>query len=165
MGFLDRLKRAAKGHDWQNWAAERGYMYEAEAPELAGRFFPPPPGGDTGEKYLNVMRGVTGGRPFFAFQRQMWGRPRGGGHRNYEMTACLALQLPGRPRPDLAALEPEQAFRQVGSTVSGAWQWRWVEPDWLVGTKNAMNPQQLEGELAVKAEQLAAADPSAWQSS
>jgi hypothetical protein len=146
MGWKDVLKKVAAGSSsaWEPWATSHGWQYVAEDPELAGRFFDLPPDPKrTGERYLDVVRGDWEGRPFIAFRRQMSGRPKGGGHRNYENVAAVAIQLPGRPRPDFAAQEARAAFKSF-CDIPGWCNWAWVEPDWLLATRHVMKPEQAD---------------------
>ena len=166
MGWKDVVKKVVAGSAsaWEPWATEHGWQYQAEEPGLAGRYFDLPPDPKrTGERYFDVVRGEWEGRPFLTFRRQMAGRPKGGTHTNYENVAAVAIQLPGRPRADLAAQDARVAFRSF-CDVPGWCNWAWVAPDWLLATRHVMKPDQAEQVLQHVAFALTKAPDGAFMS-
>jgi hypothetical protein len=141
VGWKDVLKKARPGTDWAGWAAEHGWRYEPERPELAGRFFelPREPRRHK-ERYLEVVSGDWNRRPFIAFRRQTLNTalptPQ------HENVRAVAIQLPGPPRADLATQDARDVFRSF-CDLPGWCNWTWVPPAWLLASQHVMQPDKV----------------------
>jgi hypothetical protein len=156
--------RAVTGPDWPGWAAAHGWVYEEKAPELLGVFLPPPPGERSGEEIRHVVRGEYGGLPFISFVRQTWGAPKTSGSANYDYDGYLAVDL-GRPlAPSLLAVAPAAAFKALGGSLTGPYDFVWHEDQWLLGV-GATEPQEAEGTLQQISTYVSLAPPEVWRSS
>ena len=163
MGLFDRMRRPAEpDRTWQDWAMARGFEFQQDGSELAGRYFDlPPDRPGQSEEYHDVIRGTWRGRPFLYFQRRMRGGV--GPRRSNQFMDAFVLQLPGTPRADLLAVTPEEAFKAAGGELPRSGSYQWVAPDSLLGTGARFDTVRLEGILERIIMQVDAAPPGTWQ--
>lgn len=162
VGWRDLLKRSSEsGADWEAWANEKRWTYEEPAPDLVGRFYPPPSDPQSGEEYPFSVSGVHGDLEFVCFARRTWSHR--GRQSRYEDILHLAVRLPHTPRADLRAMPAEQAFRSLGSRLAGRFSYDWHDKDWLLGAGRGVEPVEVEISLAQLDSQVALAPPEAWE--
>ena len=162
MGFFKRLAKAASGPDWEAWAAQHGWTFEAQAPDLGGVFHPVPAGDRQGEEYHHVVRGSMHGVGFIVFTRTSWGAPKGATQGNYQHDPHLAIELPRAVAPALLAMSPADAFASLGGSLVGPWNFRWHGDRWLVGAGHVTAPVQVEQSLEQVGVQIGGAPATVW---
>jgi hypothetical protein len=149
---------------WQAWAAEHGfdYQFDGSAFEGGGYFEAPADRYGVGEQCYGVVRGTWNGQPFTYFARRTWAALGGRQSRLPGRAGALLIELPGRPRPDLLARSPAEAFRAAGGELPRAGTFEWRPPNLLFGHGHWLEPAIVEGILQHITLQLSVAPPELW---
>src|SRR4051812_12319785 len=122
MGLFHRLNRVpdqmamrgvwnkSRPQDWQRWAAEHGWSFQADAPELAGRWVDRI---DGPEEYRYLMSSALHGRAVTSFERAAHPHVRDDEARTL-MYAYIVVALPAPPVERYAAMGPDRTVREFG---------------------------------------------------
>jgi hypothetical protein len=112
------------------------------------------------EYYNDVVSGTLFGLGFCAFR--YWAEA--GVRSRPERLHPLFVKLPGTPPPELAVIDPAQAFRKMGgrlNTRGGRAEWR--PPDWLLIYRGDHHASDVEDRVRQLSDQFAALPPGFWR--
>jgi hypothetical protein len=156
----DRTK--GRDREWSAWAAENGFDYREDAPDLAGRWFP---AFDRGvEAYHHVLTGRVDGIEMFAFvHERIWETgPKEEQYHN-EREAYLVARLPGAPSEAVLERGAERTINDFGVHLRDNYGADFIGTEWLALHKGGFHDQR---RLALHAGLLARlikdAPPSVW---
>lgn len=121
---------------WKRWASEQGWTYQAEAPELVGRYEPefrpdyhPRIIGENhhlrtaAERYYHLLTTQLHGLRATAFERRIayadWQGTAAGTGVQSHVTWFQVLELPGLPPEEFVKMGAKKAIRKLGGDVPG----------------------------------------------
>ena len=150
--------------DVEMWAAEHGWTYQAEAPELAGRYAPVYSQGL--ELYHHLLVTELHGLRTIAFEHRTssWER-RAPGESGVKkrVSALIVMQLPGRPPDEFVNMGPEKAIRKLGGTVPNRVYLKLVGHEVVAQQDRSLEPSSLIEHSELLALQFTAVPASFWQ--
>jgi hypothetical protein len=145
MGLFDRLQqrmershlershasqRRRVGDEWRAWAAEHGFEYDEERPDLVGRWLPPVAIGT--ETYWDVLSGPVRGRDVVAFVRQAV-RDRSLKRDTYDeiCDAYVMARLPRAPSRSVLERGADRLIGDFGIHLRDNYRAEFIGSEWL----------------------------------
>lgn len=168
-GYLERShsreRRRGVGAQWEAWAAEHGFDYREEAPELVGRWMPPFEKGV--EAYRYVLSGTVRGLDVVAFIREaVWSSSLKSDVYNDVRDAYLMVRLP-RP-PSRAVLErgADKIIADFGVHLRDGYRAEFLGTEWLVVLRSGPHdPRRLAQHVDLLTRMVNEAPPDLWSRS
>jgi hypothetical protein len=156
----DRAK--GRDRDWSAWAAEHGFTYREDAPDLVGRWFP---GFDLGvEAYHHVLAGRVDGIEMVAFvHERIWQTgPKEGQYHN-EREAYLVARLPAAPSGAVLERGAERTINDFGVHLRDNYRADFIGSEWLTFHKSGFHdPRRLALHAGLLARLINDAPASVW---
>jgi hypothetical protein len=154
----DIAKEAAA---WGAWAAQHGWTYQQDAPELIGRFVPPAEKG--AERYHHLLRTQLHGLDVMAFQRGWHWYDGHNQDSQGSLRAYVVVHLPGSPPAEVVAMGVEKALRQLGGTIPAEHDVALQGDDLVANRSGGLDIRRLQSVAELLTLQISAVPASFWR--
>ncbi len=166
---------------WKRWASEHGWTYQAEAPELVGRYEPELRPDyhlayrpdhrrltTTAEHYYHLLTTQLHGLRATAFEHRTADKDWRGVASNQDIrrhvTSFLVLELPGLPPEEFMKMGAKQAIRKLGGDVPGGYaDVEFFEAELVARNYRELNPLSLQDAPELIARQVMSLPASFWR--
>lgn len=175
MGWLSRFR---KGEDevllsigegnfdktaaaWASWAGAHGWTYQAQAPELVGRYRPVFTAG--AEAYTHLLTTTLHGLPVTAFERRI--ESTDGSGSSGSTRAFVVVTLPGLPPDDVVKEGPERAMTRLGGSIPTNSDLELDGSNLIASRVGPLDQKRLPSDAELLTVELAALPPTFWRPS
>ena len=146
---------------WQAWATQHGWRYQAEAPELVGRYEPAFTRGAEG--YSHLLTSQLHGLAVTAFERRTHAHDWRSDTPEHSLRSFVVVRLPGAPPDEFVKMGPEKALRQLGGNVPSGYDLRLERDDLVAHRPGKLHPDRLHETAELLTLQIASAPATFWR--
>ena len=163
---LERSRARQRRHgvvdEWRAWAAEHGFVYDEERPDLVGRWLPPLP--KATETYWDVLSGNVRGHDVVAFVHQAV-RDRSVKSDTYDeiCEAYVMAKLPHAPSRSVLARGAGRVIGDFGVHLRDDYRAEFNGSEWLAVCRPGFHdPRRLALHMDLLARMIIDAPPALW---
>ncbi|MBJ7610534.1 MAG: hypothetical protein JF887_14070 [Candidatus Dormibacteraeota bacterium] len=146
---------------WTQWASEHGWTYQAEAPELVGRYKPVYRFG--AEVCRHLLTTQLHGLHTIAFEHRRYAHGGNSGEGINSLVAVIVLQLPGLPPEEFVKMGAAKTVRKLGGSVPHNYDLDLVGDELVARRASRLDSKWLQTDAELLALQIAAVPGSFWR--
>ncbi len=157
-----RERRRGVGREWEAWAAEHGFEYRENGPDLVGRWILPLEKGV--EAYRYVLSGTVRGVDFVAFVYEgVWNSSPKSESYDEIRDAYLLAKLPRAPSRQVLERGAEKTIADFGIHLRDNYRAEFFGSEWLVLRRPGFHdPRRLAQHADLLARMIIEAPPALW---